>query len=101
LLHSTTKAARHTEQQFYNTATNLVAKVQAVAPFLPAPIGTPIELVLGGISACLTAWNVHQHQTLKSLKKAVATPKLLSQVPLAPTTIQPPTLAAGPVPTGG
>jgi hypothetical protein len=42
--------------------------LKAVTPFLPTPVGAPVDLVLGGVSALLALWNVHQHKTLKSLK---------------------------------
>ncbi len=58
------------EQTVYNAATNVVGVAQQVAPFLPAPVSAPLGAILGGISAALAAWNIHQQRTLSALKKA-------------------------------
>jgi hypothetical protein len=57
------------EQGIYRVSTNLVGHVQTLIPYLPAPVATPVELLLGAVSAGLAAWNVHQQKTLKSLKR--------------------------------
>jgi hypothetical protein len=67
---ATTPKGLTREQQLYNTATNVVAAVQQVTPFLPPPVSTPVGIILGGVSAALAAWNVHQQRTLSALKKA-------------------------------
>lgn len=56
---STPQGIRH-EQTIYAAGTNTVATLQTLIPYLPAPVATPAEIVLGAISAGLGAWNLHQ-----------------------------------------
>ncbi len=93
---ATTPKGISREQQVYNVATNVVGSLQQAAPFLPAPVGTPVGILLGGVSAMLAAWNVHQQQALKALKKDAAATKLLAQNSPPSTLGQPPLPAASP-----
>ena len=86
------------EEKIYNVATNVVGSLQQAVPFLPAPVGAPVGIVLGGISAMLAAWNLHQQQALKVLKKDNAATELLAQNSLPPAPVQPPAPAALPAP---
>ena len=62
------------EQQVYQTATNLVAGVQAVTPYLPAPVQFPTEIALAAVTAALSAWNIHQQKAIKALKNGSGNP---------------------------
>jgi hypothetical protein len=97
---ATTKKGITEEQKVYSVATNVVAKVQAITPYLPAPIGTPVELALGAVSALLAGWNVHQQRTLKSLKSGAAIRQITQQDPPANPTPPPQGAAAKGAPSG-
>jgi len=45
------------EQHLYQVGTNVVAGLQAVAPYLPAPVQFPTEIALAAVTAALSAWN--------------------------------------------
>jgi hypothetical protein len=57
------------EQRVYSAGTNVVGLVQQLAPYVPAPVSAPLGLILGGVSAALAAWNLHQQRSLSALKK--------------------------------
>ena len=65
---ATTLPGLNREQRIYQAGTNIVAQAQTFLPFVPAPVATPVEVVLGLISAGLGAWNLHQQQSIKRLK---------------------------------
>jgi hypothetical protein len=83
-----------TEQKIYADATNIVAIADKIAPALPQPIATPVEAILGVISAALAAWNAHQQQSIAKLRAgkcplgAEPKPPALGP-PLGPTAAQP------------
>jgi hypothetical protein len=56
------------EQHLYQVGTNVVAGVQAVAPYLPAPVQFPTEIALAAVTAALSAWNIHQQKAISALK---------------------------------
>lgn len=56
------------EEVLYRAGTNVVATVQSVAPYLPAPVGSVVEGVLALATAALAAWNTHLHTQMKSLR---------------------------------
>ena len=56
------------EQALYQAGTNAVAQVQSLTPYLPAPAGNAMEIVLAIVSSGLAAWNLHQQAALKKLK---------------------------------
>jgi hypothetical protein len=62
------------EQTIYRYATNAVAAVQTIAPNLPAPANTAVELVLAVAAAGLAAWNAHQQRAITKLKKGNGKP---------------------------
>ena len=66
------------EQKLYAAGTNVVGIAQQIAPFLPGPISAPLGAILGGVSAALAAWNVHQQRTLSALKKQSTATKIAS-----------------------
>ena len=65
---ASTQAGLSREQGIYRVSTNVVSGVQQIVPYLPAPVATPAEILLGAISAGLGAWNLHQQRALKKLK---------------------------------
>jgi hypothetical protein len=58
------------ENAIYAAGTNVVAQVHSLLPYVPAPLATPVELLLGIASAALGAWNLHQQGALKKLRNA-------------------------------
>ena len=64
---STPQGLQH-EQSIYRYATNAVAAIQSIAPNLPAPANTAVELVLAIAAAGLAAWNAHQQRAINKLK---------------------------------
>jgi len=71
LLHmgcASTPAGFSREQGIYRASTNIVSGVQSLVPFMPAPVATPVEVLLGIASAALGAWNLHQQKSIKALK---------------------------------
>ena len=56
------------EQRMYQAGTNFVGGLQAVTPYLPAPVQLPVEALAGAIAAALAAWNLHQQKQIKALK---------------------------------
>lgn len=56
------------EQTYYRAGTNIVAEARSILPFVPAPVATPMEVILGLASAALGAWNMHQQGQLKKLR---------------------------------
>lgn len=56
------------EQAVYRAGTNVVANVQSFVPYLPPPVASTAEVVLGLATAALAAWNTHQQRQLKLLK---------------------------------
>jgi hypothetical protein len=57
---ATTPAGLDREQALYRAGTNVVAQAQSILPFVPAPVASPLEIVLGLAGAALGAWNLHQ-----------------------------------------
>ena len=62
------------EQTIYRYATNAVAAVQTIAPSLPAPASTAVELVLAVVAAGLAAWNANQQRAITKLKNGNGNP---------------------------
>ena len=56
------------EQRMYQAGTNFVGGLQAVTPYLPAPVQLPVEAIGGALAAALAAWNLHQQKQIKVLK---------------------------------
>jgi hypothetical protein len=56
------------EQRMYQAGTNFVSGLQAVTPYLPAPVQLPVEALAGAIAAALAAWNLHQQRQIKALR---------------------------------
>ena len=69
---ASTSAGLAREQAVYRAGTNVVAQAESLLPFVPAPVATPVEVVLGLISAGLGAWNLHQQKSIKKLKNGGA-----------------------------
>lgn len=88
-----TAAGLAREQSLYQASTNAVGSIQTLVPYLPAPIATPAEIVLGLVSAGLAAWNTHQHSAIKKLAKGGSS-GLPSSAP-APQPPQAPSPVAG------
>jgi hypothetical protein len=82
------------EQALYRAGTNIVGEVQSVAPYLPAPVGSTVEICLALATSALGAWNLHQQAALRQLKNgngngkaAMPRPQLAAAPP--PTPAQP------------
>ena len=92
---ATTRAGLTREQGIYTVSTNIVSGVQSFVPFLPAPVATPVEVLLGVASAALGAWNLHQQKSIKALRNGKSQPttdSLTKAAPAVPATpAQPPT----------
>ena len=56
------------EQAIFRAGTNVVGQVQTLVPYMPQPIGTTAEVVLGIATALLAAWNTAQHKALRQLQ---------------------------------
>jgi hypothetical protein len=56
------------EQRMYQAGTNFLGGLQAVTPYLPAPVQLPVEAIAGAIAAALAAWNLHQQKQIKALR---------------------------------
>ena len=65
---ASTSAGLNREQGIYRASTNVISGVQSLVPFMPAPVATPVEVILGIASAALGAWNLHQQKSIKALK---------------------------------
>src|ERR1035437_6119219 len=78
------------EQALYRAGTNIVGEVQSMAPYLPAPVGSTVEICLALATSALGAWNLHQQATLRQLKNGNGNGK---------TAMPRPQLAAAPPPT--
>jgi hypothetical protein len=63
-----TQAGLTREDAFFRGATNVLARIQTVAPVLPAPVGSAVELFGGVALAALTAWNTSQHKAIRKLQ---------------------------------
>ena len=69
---ATTPQGISREQVLYRVSTNAVGTITQILPFVPAPVATPVEILLGVASAALGAWNLHQQKTLRTLKNGFA-----------------------------
>ena len=69
---ATTSAGIAREQAVYSTATNVVAKLTAAAPAIPAPYGTLATDILFVVSGLLAVWNTWQHKAITSLQNGQA-----------------------------
>jgi hypothetical protein len=56
------------QQRMYQAGTNFVGGLQAVTPYLPAPVQLPVEAIAGALAAALAAWNLHRQKQIKALK---------------------------------
>ena len=65
---ATTSSGLAREQAIYKSATNAVAGVQQVAPYLPPPASNFVELALAIVSGGLAAWNGHQQLAIRKLR---------------------------------
>ena len=70
------------EQAFYQTSTNVVGHLNQVAPYLPAPVGNSMQIVLAIASSLLATWNLHQQGELRKLRNGNGSgPATLPQPP--------------------
>ncbi len=76
------------EQAIYQTATNVVADINKVVPYLPVPVSSTAEIALAIAGAALAAWNTHQQVAISKLKNGNA----------KPASPPPPAVAAPPAP---
>jgi hypothetical protein len=65
---SHTQPGLEREQAIYRAGTNVVGQVQTLVPYLPPPVSTTAEVVLGVATALLAAWNTAQHKALRQLQ---------------------------------
>ena len=91
---ATTPAGIAREEQAYNVATNVAAGVQAITPYLPAPVQFPTEMALAALAAVFTAWNTHQQKAISALRtngtaKAVPTSLSSASKPVPPPSAPP------------
>ena len=85
------------EQAIYRGGTNVVGELTQVAPYLPPPVSSTMQIVLAVASSLLATWNLHQQGELRKLRTAnggSSTPALQPQ-PLA-NLVPPPTAPAPP-----
>ncbi len=94
---ATTQPALSREQAIYRAGTNVVAQAQTLLPFVPAPVATPVEVVLGIVSAALGAWNLHQQKAIKVLRNGSGNGA--GKSPPSATSSLPSTLSAQPAST--
>ena len=85
---ATSPTALTHEASVYTVATNVVAGVATVAPFLPPPFCSIFEGLTMVSAAILAAWNAWQHSQIKTLQTDASTASVTAAI------------AAGTLPTG-
>jgi hypothetical protein len=65
---ATSPAGIAREQNLFTVVTNVTSLATAVAPALPQPAGSVVQLVLAIAAAGLAAWNTHLHNAVIKLR---------------------------------
>ena len=85
------------EQAIYKTGTNVVGHLNQGAPYLPAPVGNTMQIVLAIASSLLATWNLHQQGELRKLRTGNGSgPGTMAQPPPSGTVLAHAAAAAPP-----
>src|ERR1035437_1913658 len=78
------------EQALYRAGTNIVGEVQSIAPYLPAPVGSAVEICLALATSALGAWTLHQQAARRQLKTGTGNGRAAQPPPQVPPAPPPP-----------